>query len=593
MKLERRRYGIFILAFLVALGTLSLAALNPTQVSSLKVEVDQAVSLATDGNVNSLTVNVMVPQEDAFQTVESVDVSVPYDTVTDAYGNKMVRVVLSNPGARAGFTVKTVLDVQRKTTASVPDLPVFSQPAGLIESGDPEIIALASGTVSGSKTDFEKAASVADWVNTNIRYDLSYADVNLSAKTTLKNRAGVCDEFSALTIAMLRSLGFRASYVVGYAYGRGYTVANDFVAHGWVEACSPSGSCYQIDPTWGEAGWLDASHVKFAVLPETYYVEATASAKGAGQLGITLNSVDTKITILNSEEKPLIGTRLSLLEDKVWNGYAVTRTDLSADGCVYTKVRFGSCVGEQGKFLEEDKNETGVAFCGKKSVFMPYSIPDSLKGGTVYTCGLTSSPNGGETKTIELTLEPDKKSSETVGLGVDRTAVKPGETVTAVSPGAQIFTSNGDYGTGSLAVIAPAKDFTVYAYANGQLAEQIVSVAENRPVEVTLTSPPNVSLGETANVTVGVKNIDTRERGITIRLGNETRSTVLAPGKSASYLFAFAPAGNGRTVQAFVETDGFSTSASAPITVIVPNKNIFDQILEALAGFLDGIFGVH
>jgi transglutaminase-like putative cysteine protease len=593
MKLESRRCWLLILAFLVVLGTFSFAAIDPVKVSSMRVEVNQTVHVSTTGNVNTLTVNLMAPQEDAFQKVESVEVSVPYETTTDAYGNKMTKVTLNNPSSKAGFTVKTVLTVLRRNGAAVPNNPIFSQPTSLVESGDKDIINLAADTTAGSTSDFEKTAAIADWVNENIRYDLAYASVNLSAKTTLNNRAGVCDEFSALTMAMLRSIGYKAAYTVGYAYGRGYTIANDFVPHGWVETCSLGGNCYQVDSTWGEAGWLDASHIKFATLPESYYVEASASAKGTGQVEVALDSVDTKITILGSGETPLINTQLSLLKDGVWNGYAVTKTDLSTDGCIFTKVRFGGCLREQGTFLAPDSNETGVAFCNKKTVFMPYRIPGDMEGNSIYTCGLVSAPNGGEQKTIEVTLDPREKSSERPALGVDRTAVKPDETVTANAAGAQIFTSNGYYGTGSLSITAPAKDFIIYAYNNGQLAEQPISVANSRPIELKLTAPASVKLGETANVSIEVRNIDSKSRNVEITLGAETKSGVLDAGKAITYPFTFTPTGDEGIVQAFAESEGFSTSTSAPITVIRPDKNILDQIIEAITSFLDSLFGVH
>jgi hypothetical protein len=303
--------------------------------------------------------------------------------------------------------------------------------------------------------------------------------------------------------------------------------------------------------------------------------------------------VTTKITILGSEETPLIKTQLSLLKGSVWDGYAVTKTDLSTDSCVFTKVRFGGCLRNQKTFLAPDYNETGVAFCGGKTVFMPYKIPGDLNGGSIYTCGLVSSPNGGEQKTIEVTLDPKEKNARPPALGVDRTAVKPGETVTANAAGAQLFTSNGGYGTDSLSVTAPAKDFIIYAYLNGQLAEQPISVASSRPIELKLTAPASVKLGETANVSVEARNIDTKDRTVNVRLGNETRGGTLLAGKAITYLFTFKPNGDDRVVQAFAESEGFSTSTSAPITVIAPDKNLLDQIIEAITGFLDSLFGVH
>jgi len=584
-----KRIWLIILAFLIVLAVPVFASMEPVLVSEMHVEVSQDVRISSTGNVNELEVKVMIPQEDAFQKVESISVSEPYEFVTDGYGNRMVKVILSGPKPVETLTIKSTVTVLRRNTATLPDLAAFSKPNGLVQSDDKEIADLAAMITAGEAGDFERAATVAQWVNENIKYDLAYADANLSAKTALKNRAGVCDEFSALTMALLRSIGYKAGYIVGYAYGRGYTVADDFVAHGWAEACSGK-NCWPIDPTWGEAGWLDATHIKFATLPETYYVEATTSAKGSGQIAVKMDSVKTKITILDSKEEPLFKATETLLDDSVWNGYAVTRTDLTMDGCAYTKIRYGGCLWEKGTFLVPQKNETSIVFCNKGTAFMPFKIPDDMGETTVYTCGLIAAPQGGEQQTVEAAIDPREKNAERPALSVDRTAVKPGEKVEATATGTQIFTSNGLYGTDKLTVVAPARDFTIYAYRNGQMAWQAVSVAENRPLDITVEAPESAGYGEAINVSVRVKNIDTTERSVNVRLGEQTATKNIGAGKSET--FAFTTTAQENTIQAFVETDGFSTSASAPITVLMPEKNILEQIMAAIMEWLDSMFGV-
>lgn len=587
------KWLLVILAFLIAVSAPALAAMDPMKVSDMQVEVDQEIALSVVGSVNNLEVQLMVPQEDAFQKVESMTASVPYETVTDAYGNRMLKFTLLKPGPTEKITVKSTVTIERRNTASLPNLPIFSQPTNLIESTDKEIVDLAEDTTAGETGDFEKTAAVASWVNQNIRYDLGYADVNLSAKTTLKNRAGVCDEFSALTMAMLRSIGYRTGYIVGYAYGRGYRIADDFVPHGWVEACSPDGKCYPADPTWGEAGFLDAAHVKFATLPESYYVEATASAKGQGTIAVKLESVKTKIQILSSKETPIIKTAASLLDDKVWNGYAVMRADLSTDGCAMTKVSYAGCTREDGRpFLAPEKNETIVYFCDKRTVFMPFKIPGDMNENAAYTCPLAVYPEAGEQGDVEVAVDPREKPTENIALSVDRTAVKPGETVTAGAAGAYLFTDYGPYGQEKLTVTSPAKDFIIYAYKNGQLVSQAVSVAESRPIELKLNVPESAKTGESVNVSVEVRNIDTKDRTISVRLGGESKSGMLTAGNSITYTFTFTPTESDSTVQVFAESEGFSTSTSTPINVIRPEKNIIQKIIDAIMDFINSMFGV-
>ena len=581
------------MAVLALLGTPSFAAMDAMKVSTMQVEVDQDVLVSAVGSVSTLEVRLMVPQEDAFQKVSAREASLPYETVTDDYGNRMLKFTIANPGQTAKISVKSTVSISRRNAAGLPALPILSQPTNLIESTDREITDLATYTTEGETGDFEKTAAVAAWVNENIRYDIAYADANLSAKTTLKQRAGVCDELSALTMAMLRGIGYRTGYIVGYAYGRGYRIAENFVAHGWVEACSPGGKCYPVDPTWGEAGWLDATHVKFATLPETYYVEASASAKGQGAISIKLESVNTRITILSSAESPLIKTTATLLDDKVWEGYAVLKADLTMDGCAMSKAVYAGCTREDGSpFLSPDKNETVLYFCGKKTVFMPFRIPDEAKESTVYGCPLAVVTAAGERGDVEVTIDPREKDAEKVALVVDRTAVKPGEAVNATARGAYLFTSNGLYGQEDLLITAPAKDFIIYAYRNGQLALQSVSVAESRPIELKLTVPESVKAGEPFNASVEVKNIDTKDRTVGVRIGTESKGGMLAAGKGVVYSFTLTAAEGEIAVQAFAESDGFSTSTSSGLSVTMPEKGIIDQIIDAIMDFINGMFGV-
>ena len=55
--------------------------------SSMRVEIQQEVVLSLGGNVNSLEVILMIPQEDKYQAITSMEVSEPYEIVTDDYGN--------------------------------------------------------------------------------------------------------------------------------------------------------------------------------------------------------------------------------------------------------------------------------------------------------------------------------------------------------------------------------------------------------------------------------------------------------------------------------------------------------------------------
>jgi hypothetical protein len=138
---------LIILAVLALLGTPSFAAMDAMKVSTMQVEVDQDVLVSTVGSVSTLEVRLMVPQEDAFQKVSAREASLPYETVTDDYGNTMLKFTIANPGQTAKISVKSTVSISRRNAAGLPALPILSQPTNLIESTDREITDLATYTV--------------------------------------------------------------------------------------------------------------------------------------------------------------------------------------------------------------------------------------------------------------------------------------------------------------------------------------------------------------------------------------------------------------------------------------------------------------
>jgi transglutaminase-like putative cysteine protease len=106
---------------------------------------------------------------------------------------------------------------------------------------------------------------LADWVNSNIAYNLSTAtsEASLPSSWVLKNRYGVCDELSNLFISMCRSLGIPARFISGIAYTDDPQFDNAWGPHGWVEVYFPEYGWIPFDPTYNQLGYVDATHIKF------------------------------------------------------------------------------------------------------------------------------------------------------------------------------------------------------------------------------------------------------------------------------------------------------------------------------------------
>ena len=88
---------------------------------------------------------------------------------------------------------------------------------------------------------------------TEFTYDKSASTVDTSVAQVLASRKGVCQDFSHLAIACLRSLGLAARYVSGYLEtqpppGTPKMVGAD-ASHAWVSVFVPEVGWIDFDPT--------------------------------------------------------------------------------------------------------------------------------------------------------------------------------------------------------------------------------------------------------------------------------------------------------------------------------------------------------
>jgi tetratricopeptide (TPR) repeat protein len=106
--------------------------------------------------------------------------------------------------------------------------------------------------IAGTDRDAWKVArKLADWTFKNLKWK---SVENADASQTLATREADCSEFSALFVAMARSLGLPARTVTGLAYS-----GNSFGGHAWVEVWI--GKWVELDPTWG-TDFVDATHIR-------------------------------------------------------------------------------------------------------------------------------------------------------------------------------------------------------------------------------------------------------------------------------------------------------------------------------------------
>ncbi|MBD3209045.1 hypothetical protein GF367_01340 [Candidatus Woesearchaeota archaeon] len=257
---------------------LSCAAAEPYEFASLVIDgsLTNPVMIVEEGkraSISSLTANISwFPRERPGQDV------LFFTTVPDAeVGDRSVTFSLTKPmlGAHsfdieyqvetAADVVEVVLPVTFPLPPVSPDLVTYLHPTETIDIND-DISSLAADIVGGEDDLFKAVVSLALWTKQHIGYDLSTVNVEASQPSSwvLENRRGVCDELTNLFISFCRSLGIPARFVSGLAYTNAEDFEEGWGAHGWAEVYFPGAGWVPFDVTYGQLGWVDASHVVFA-----------------------------------------------------------------------------------------------------------------------------------------------------------------------------------------------------------------------------------------------------------------------------------------------------------------------------------------
>ena len=106
------------------------------------------------------------------------------------------------------------------------------------------------------------------WVHSEFKYMPGTTEVNTPLTTVIRQRRGVCQDFSHLMLSILRTYGLPARYVSGYieacdpALDKSELVGAT-ASHAWVEVYLPGGFWWGLDPTNNQE--TGERHVKVAV----------------------------------------------------------------------------------------------------------------------------------------------------------------------------------------------------------------------------------------------------------------------------------------------------------------------------------------
>jgi transglutaminase-like putative cysteine protease len=240
----------------------------PSQNAQIELAGPEVVGEVTAIDLFALLAGKFAPSNVAFSSFANV-AQMTARVEIESTGAPLPADQLSNgrqafEGSVTGHRIAGIFRTQvvRYEGAGAPPFPMDA-PASLagylaaepkIEADDPEIVAKAQELAAGQPDAWQAAIAVADWVYRNITYQITGA----GARQCLADRQGDCGPKSYLTTALLRAAGIPARMVGGVMYAGG-----QFGQHYWVEAwMGETAGWVPLEPTVGQFGWLDATHLR-------------------------------------------------------------------------------------------------------------------------------------------------------------------------------------------------------------------------------------------------------------------------------------------------------------------------------------------
>ncbi|MBI5048807.1 MAG: transglutaminase domain-containing protein [Deltaproteobacteria bacterium] len=197
------------------------------------------------------------------------------ETETDGFGNKFTKVTWLNINGNASisgkFTVTMNIGLKELTSAApfpLKDIDAkerrFLASTSLTQTDDIKIKELAGGLVNGAKTEEAAVIQILNWVVDNVKYTTNPPQYD--AIYTLNTGTGNCQNFSHLSIALLRAVGIPARIVGGITLSKSWKVP---LKNGTLVQSIGQGGHAWLEVYYPDIGWVpyDAQQSHLFVSP--------------------------------------------------------------------------------------------------------------------------------------------------------------------------------------------------------------------------------------------------------------------------------------------------------------------------------------
>lgn len=261
-----------------------------------------------------------------------------------------------------------------------------------VTSKDPKIIEQANELAQGEDDLYILVHKTAIWTKSNINYSLETLteEVSQDASWVLENKIGVCDELTSLFVAILRSLNIPARFSTGQSYTN---LINGFGNHAWAEVYFPGYGWVAFDPTYGQYGYVDSTHIK---------MKSSQDVKESDiNYGWLSSNVDVKITGLEVTSNIL--ETGSLYKEDVELNVEVLKNDVGRNSYIPIKVNVKNLnnyyvpltiyINRVPVLVQDYIREILLNPNEEKSVFFIIKSPDDLEEGFIYTSQISIADN--------------------------------------------------------------------------------------------------------------------------------------------------------------------------------------------------------
>jgi len=306
--------GLFAaLSLLILLSAVAAQEIDLVRAGSLDADVLVTWSVNITGNAKSVDTLKLVGtlvSNDSRQQITEFTSSAPYK-LEQQDGDMILTYQLDKPKQDNEIRTQTSVRVDYDTAELVDAQYPFTANIGYLEETNltkttPEMRQKAKEIVAGANSSLEAIARMTEWVHNYVNYSLGpskvavpgaargvgYGDVTLPAADVFRVREGACDEYSHLLIAMLKSQGIPSRVATGFV-----SSGNAWGPHAWVEAYVPGDGWIAIDPTFNEAGLLDATHIKMASAPDQSMISERATVFGKEDVELLIDrNVEVRVS---------------------------------------------------------------------------------------------------------------------------------------------------------------------------------------------------------------------------------------------------------------------------------------------------------